>query len=132
MKQELTRLFWTDHEIPGFIWDIFISFKSWSANKKTSTVSQIFLHPPHSNIVRLTKRSHVGCVGFGMTMDFTICFLKIHDLGLHGSRCGQQTESCLRNVSSWLGTFFSKETGTNRFRRHCTATPTPQHVAVHG
>lgn len=50
-----------------------------------------------------------------MSMDLRIHFLKIHDLGPHGSRCGQWTESCLRNVSSWPGIFFTKEPETKKF-----------------
>lgn len=49
-----------------------------------------------------------------MSMDLRIC-LKIYDLGLHRSGCGRWTESYLRNVSSWPGTFLWKEPGTKKF-----------------
>lgn len=44
-----------------------------------------------------------------------ICFLKMHSLGLHGLRCGWWTDSCLRNVPNWPGTFFLMELWFKKF-----------------
>lgn len=41
-----------------------------------------------------------------MCVNLTICFLRMHGLGLHGLRCGWWTEFCLSSVPNWPGTFF--------------------------
>lgn len=50
-----------------------------------------------------------------MCVNLTICFLKMHGLLLHGWRCGWWTDSCLRNVPNWPGTFFLTEPQFKKF-----------------
>lgn len=97
-----------------FIWNFYI-FKICPANKKNLllilSVTSYFISLIHSLYIH--QKISLRLCSVGMCVNNML--LKMHGLGLHGLRCGWWTESCLRNIPNWTGTFFLKEPRFKKF-----------------